>query len=409
MESCPAFDPLGPYVTGLLGTIDCQALNLAEAGYRIMGSAAALGGLIGGLVTILIAMTGYRLLLGDRIGLREGVGIMLRIGIVLALAFQWAAYQPLVYDLVTRAPDDMAALLAGDSTADADVRATLAGRVQGVYGAMDALARPYPRASAATASPANPFQPDAAAAPATLSPDDQKAVGRAANMLLVASLGGLIGLRVIAGILLALGPLFIAGLLFEATRGLVSGWLRTLAGVAIASIVVPIVLAFELLVLEPQVVALARIVEAGETVRMLPGEILTTSSLFGLLLGSGVLLLIWACAALRLPEPLRLHLSGQDVPPSRSAPWAESNGPGKPAPIPQPSRAQLTGQMISQMERRDAQVQARMLPAAAGGSMARTRDGLQGYEPVQVPLGQGGRRTASRGSQAAARREGRMR
>ena len=58
-------------------------------------------------------------------------------------------------------------------------------------------------------------------------------------------------MRLVAGLLLALGPFFIAFLLFDGTRGLFEGWLRVLGGAALGALGTAIVLGVELALLEP--------------------------------------------------------------------------------------------------------------------------------------------------------------
>ena len=58
-------------------------------------------------------------------------------------------------------------------------------------------------------------------------------------------------MRLIAGLLLALGPFFFAFLLFDGTRGLFEGWLRVLAGAALGALGIAVALGVELALLEP--------------------------------------------------------------------------------------------------------------------------------------------------------------
>ena len=67
----------------------------------------------------------------------------------------------------------------------------------------------------------------------------------AMGALVVSALAGLVGVRIVIGFLLAIGPLLIACLLFEGSRGLFMGWLRALVGTLIAAIAVPAVLALQ--------------------------------------------------------------------------------------------------------------------------------------------------------------------
>jgi type IV secretion system protein VirB6 len=132
MASCPGFDPLGPYVSQIVSFADCQSLALGAAGYRALGPSTGFGmAFLSALLTIHVALIGYRLLLGGQIGLREGVGAALRLGFVLALATQWSAYRPLVYDVITQGPVDLAVRVLAPSGLGGDAPERLIDRVQG--------------------------------------------------------------------------------------------------------------------------------------------------------------------------------------------------------------------------------------------------------------------------------------
>ena len=66
-------------------------------------------------MTIVVALVGYRLLLGAGFALREGLGLALRLGAVLALASQWPAYRAWFSTLFTRARPELAGALLGQS------------------------------------------------------------------------------------------------------------------------------------------------------------------------------------------------------------------------------------------------------------------------------------------------------
>ena len=61
-----------------------------------------------GLLTLFVALFGYRLLFGHTPGVRDGVLALVKIGIVLALATSWPAYRTLVYDVALRGPAELA-------------------------------------------------------------------------------------------------------------------------------------------------------------------------------------------------------------------------------------------------------------------------------------------------------------
>jgi len=78
------------------------------------------------------------------------------------------------------------------------------------------------------------------------------------------STAGLLAIATIAvGVLVAVGPLFIALFLFESTRGVFAGWVRATLAAALAPLVCWISTTVLLVVLEPSLVSLARSREAG--------------------------------------------------------------------------------------------------------------------------------------------------
>jgi type IV secretion system protein VirB6 len=80
---------------------------------------------------------------------------------------------------------------------------------------------------------------------------DVLALDGARVTFLIGAIASLAAVRFAAGLMLALGPFFIAFLLFDSTRGLFEGWLRVLAGAALGALGAGIVLGVELAMLEP--------------------------------------------------------------------------------------------------------------------------------------------------------------
>src|ERR1700712_2810915 len=133
MAYCPAFDPLGPYVSQVVGFVDCHSLALSAAGYHALGPSTGFGIAFSGLLTIYVALIGYRLLFGGQMTVRDGIGAALRLGFVLALATQWSAYQPLVYDVITAGPADLAGRVLAPGGLGGDAPRQLIDRVQAVH------------------------------------------------------------------------------------------------------------------------------------------------------------------------------------------------------------------------------------------------------------------------------------
>lgn len=402
--ACPAFDPQA-YTVSVVALIDCRVEELGRDGYLAL----AAGGspvlvALGGLITILVGLTGYRLLLGDHLQIRDGVLTVVRIGIVLAFATQWPAYQVVVYDLVVRGPTELTELLSG---ATGSSSSEIPGRIQSLYSTLETLSHP-PRfqappqqiADPATTSPA--IAPLPALPPTTLLLQEQRRVSSAAVALLISSLTGILSVRLIAALLLALGPLFIACLLFRGLSGMFEGWVRGLAGAFVGSIAVAVVLSVELAILEPQTVALVAALQAGAVPSGAVGEILATSLLFGVVM----LMLLFAAvrvgAGFRLPDSAAFQHREQPTrmltTPARMSSSTELDLQSK-ATFVAPSRvSQIVDALNIAEHRASGQPPAlSRIPALTG------KPGLD--EPARAPLGQSQRRTLARRSAAAARRD----
>jgi type IV secretion system protein VirB6 len=372
---------------------------------------------LSGLLTIYVALIGYRLLLGGQITLREGVWSALRLGFVLALATQWAAYQPLVYDVITAGPADLAARVLAPGGLGGNAPGQLIERVQAVHAALGELIPPAapdtppvaPLVIAGTiaTAPAATASPTPAAPPPALSVEGRAALVSADHLLVGTTLAGTLSVRVVTALLLALGPLFIGCMLFDATRGLFVGWVRILAGAALAGVAAALVIALELAVIEPQVEALRDLLDRNQPAGQLPQDMLATCSCFALVMLAALIALVRTTAAFRLPAaalrsvvqavaPGERAVAGGQVFTQAGAPMRDQG---------QRSRAEQVADAARAIERRDAR---------SGGSDAAAVPALAPREPAArlqqmvvspLPLGQSGRRTARRMSPTAGRRD----
>lgn len=229
---------------------DCQARALGENGFQALAGGPLIAGLLSGLVTIFVALIGYRLILGTTPNLSEGVVRMVRLGFVLALATGWPAFQTLVYRVAVDGPGDLATIVmpaAGLPQED------LAVRVQQAYDTMRLGSGGGTQGDTAQAAGSAASSSDPGAAVATISqgnPFGQTPLPQTASWFAISTVGVTGGLRVAAGFLLAVAPLAIMALLFDATLGLFSGWLRALAGSVLAGLAATIVAAIDLLLVE---------------------------------------------------------------------------------------------------------------------------------------------------------------
>jgi type IV secretion system protein VirB6 len=406
MAACPAFDPLGPYVSSVVSYIECQGLTIGEAGYRALGPGSAFGMALTGLLTIYVGLIGYRLLLGSTVTVRDSVLTAVKLGLVLALATQWSAYRVLVFDVVTQVPEAAATGLSGTAGIASSGNSGIATRVDMANAAVaDALStKTKAMATSATApAPGSPNAPTANNPPAVTGMDSLQ---WSSGVLSVTALAGLLSVRIIAALLLALGPAFIAAALFDATRGLFVGWLRVLAGTFLGAVAVPVVLNLELAVFEPQVLALRDLAGGTQGFGVLPVQLLGTAAFFALVLVAVLAAMVRAGLAFRLPEkPLQdlLRLPSQPGVPLLPAPsLAFAGAPADGI----PSRAQQVASAAQAQDWREArmaqQVQAAQRTASPRDD-ANVIDTWRG-QPA-IPLGQEGRRSTPRHSNAATRRD----
>lgn len=413
MAYCQVLPTTDAFASGMIAFLDCQAQTLGSVGYDALaapGSSVMLA--MGALVTIVVALFGYRLLFGDAPTLREGVISVAKIGAVLALATSWPAYQVLVYDSMLRAPAELAAAI-GTPAGLPGAQGGLPARLDGVDRAMRTLA--------VYGVGQLPFQLDAEVDPDRTPPPfvgfDTFALGTAHMLFLGGALGAFAFLRLAAGLLLALGPFFLAFLLFDATRGLFEGWLRALAGIAFGSVATTITLGVELALLEPWLVDLIARRAGGTAIVGVPAMLLATTAIFAVLLSALLLLVGRVAAGLRLPDWSRSRGNdgatgaGQAKMDSAAIPVVGTSASVTPIAGRSRATAIADGVAATQMREERAALADRHNPASGMASLtsgvsAGTQAGSAGFTGSGVvPLGQNGRRrTSTRVSAGAAAR-----
>lgn len=391
------------FVSGVLDYVDCQAQAIGLGGYQAL---AALGSplsiALNILLTLFIALFGYRLLLGERLGMRDGVLAALRIGIVFTLAFSWPVYRTLIYDVALRAPAEIAAEIGRP--------AGLPGSSGGLVQRLDQADRAFISLNllgtgAGTISPASTLQ--AATSPRQdISTFDPLALGASRVFYLTSALGSFAGMRLVAGLMLALGPLFIAFLLFESTRGLFEGWLRVLAGAALGALGTAIILGIQLALLEPRLATLVAWRGAGYAIPGAPAELLVISLVFALA-NLAVLVAAWRLTgAFAFPAIWRSTLSrvatnlvGQNErqPLARAMPAIDA---------PERSRAAVIADSVTMVQRREAMGDTELGAPRRQAQPHGARLENPSHSRAQ-PLGQSARRTRGRASASARRRDGR--
>jgi type IV secretion system protein VirB6 len=151
-----------------------------------------------------------------------------------------------VWNLATGAPDEIASVLVGTRGSATMI---FAQQLDGVFTAItDAATAITPAAATA------PGMPAAAAVPTMASPANILSI--AGLILLLGTVGVLVVCRLALAALLILGPIFIVLALFDGTRGLFEGWLKSVAMFALVPLLTVIMGSGALVAISPMVAGL---------------------------------------------------------------------------------------------------------------------------------------------------------
>lgn len=296
--ACQALPAGSGFVSSTATWLDCQAQAIGSGAWQALAlPGSTLTIVLTGFVTLLVALVGYNLLLGQSLTVRGATLSFVKIGAVLALATSWPAYRTLVYDIVVDGPAQLVSEI-GPSAGIVGADGTMLQR-------LDLADRML--AQLAILGPGNVIRsPDAGIAPPPFIGFDAFAIGGARILFLLTAVAGLGAVRIVMGLLLALGPFFIAFLLFDSTRSLFEGWLRVLAGTAFATFGVAMALGLQLAMIEPWLSNILARRVSGEALPTVPIELFVLSCLFTII----VLTALYGCAritaAFRLSPILQL-------------------------------------------------------------------------------------------------------
>ncbi len=251
--ACPVIDPNSGGGQTLVSAIDCFVKSSVQDSYAILlGRGSVFSQAITIALTLYIAMIGYRLIFGrSSLSLGEFAPKALLIGTVLALSSNWAAYQVLVFDFLTDGPQEVAMMIGSNGGSAQSITQRIdivSDSIAEVAADWSAASAPTPAAIAAPASVAKPILGESPGPNVLL---------LSALLLILSSAGVLAVSKVLLGLLLAIGPIFIALGLFTATRGLTIGWFRVCVFLAIIPLLSLMTSAGALSMIEPMVIDMA--------------------------------------------------------------------------------------------------------------------------------------------------------
>lgn len=213
-----------------LGSIDCQSNVAVQSAFsRLFGETGTLGQALTLILTLYVGFLALNMLTGrSRISVSMITPRMWQLGLVLTFATSWVAYQSVVWTLLVRAPDELASILLNTQGSATSI---FAARLDGLFGVLAQSAQISQGANAVAPAPGTimPQMGGASAKPADL-------LWLASLLLMLGTVGVLIVTRVALAALIAIGPIFVVLSLFEATRGLFEGWLKTAVALAITPI-----------------------------------------------------------------------------------------------------------------------------------------------------------------------------
>ena len=399
MDACSAIPPGAGFISSMTGYIDCQSQVLGAGAWQALAApGSTLTIVLTGFLTIFIALIGYNLLLGHSISVRGGTLAFIKIGAIFALATSWPAYRTLVYDLVTEGPAQLVAEI-GPQGGVVGSDGTLTQRLDLVDQAIARLAILGPGTP--------PPESRADVPPPPFGGFDAFALGGSRILFELTAVGGLGIVRIITGLMLALGPFFIAFLMFENTRSLFEGWVRVLVGTALAAVGVAIALGLELALVEPWLSNVLARRMAGEALPTVSTELFVITCLFSIVVAAALFACARTARAFRLAPVVRAFpLLAEQKPDPRAVPITQR------AISPETDESERTrvaaiASVLVSMNRRERGETALAVsgpPVASNRSpsLSASDDGVN----VQVPVGRSfSRRPHTRVSAIAAKRD----
>lgn len=215
--SCPSFAAGGPSaIADALAAVDCMSAEATSAAFsRLFGGEGMLTAALTLALTLYVGIFALGLLTGrSSLGISSLTPRMMALGLVLTFATSWVAYSQVIWSLLVGGPDWLASALLG---------------IKGP--ASQAFAHRLDEVFQQVANAAEAAQQAAGDKKGT-TPGDL--LSYAALLLLLGTVGVLVTCRIALAALLAIGPVFLILALFNGTRGLFEGWVKTAVMFALA-------------------------------------------------------------------------------------------------------------------------------------------------------------------------------
>ena len=386
--TCPTPDAAVGIAIRLDSFMSCQARVLGENGYLALAGGPLGAQLLTAVLTIFVALVGYRFLLGSPPCVREGLGWTARMGIALTLFASWPAFQTVIYRVMIDGPNEIASVVLTPSGLPD------AGRTERVQAAYDTIRL----GSIGDRQPQG--DPDleqrySFGAPAP----------RSAMAFLLSAIGIESALRFTIGFLLAIGPLPILTLILSGSHGLFMGWFRVLAGTALALVGAIAASSTELVLVESELVRLKALRGAAGSIAVDPTALPALTLIFIFVSTAAVLAATYAASRIDFKWPnSRQPLQPVAATMASETTMATSTGTFVRTESSSRSREQRMADALSRASEKDVGPLVGSRPMTA--SSAHTIAGEAATNPSRLRMG--GRRMQARRSRSAARRDSRI-
>lgn len=342
---CPSVTTGNRFLAEATAHIDCQAQAIGAYGYGALanpGSGVSLA--LTGLLSIFIAIFGYRLMLGEEMNARGVVGDMLKVGIVLTLATSWPAWRTLGYDVTMKAPGELAGAIAGASRLPGSGN-DLVSRMQAADDAIVILTVYGTGRTMGGAVRSDTIGDRLEGIAVT----DREGLADGRMAYLAGVLAPFALVRLGAGFLLALAPLMAGLLLFAGTRDLFFGWLRGLGALALGSAALSMLQGVQLAIIEPWL----RDALALRSAQLLTPSAPTELSVITLVFMVVSFALLFVIAKIFFFGGMGVSGIWQQIQAIREHGTISSAATGQPPELATQPRAQLIAESVSQVLRRE--------------------------------------------------------